>query len=113
MTAVHMPGRLHDDEVLARYVELLERPFWNDASPVEIAHELGLDVRDVLRAEERYLRRRKAHRIIAFYEDVIARRGLDCDWYELGITLGEDFDSRLASMPRQASEDDTWREFMT
>lgn len=103
MTAVHMPGRLHDDEILARYVELLERPFWSDASPVEIADELGVDVRDVLRAEARYLRRRQAHRLIALAEDVIARRGLDLDWYGLGITLLEAYDSALEVDKRRAA----------
>lgn len=103
MTAVHMPGRLHDDEILARYMELLERPFWGDASAVEIAEELGVDVLDVLRAEERYLRRRNAHRLIGFLEDIIARRGLDLDWYELGITLGETYDSALELAKRRAA----------
>lgn len=112
MTAVHMPGRLGDDEILAAYVELRAQPFWDDASPVEIADELGVTVRDVLRAEERYLRRRNAHRLIGFLEDIIARRGLDLTWYQFGITLAEDFDSRLASMPHRASEEDRWRAFM-
>lgn len=104
MTAIHRPTFLAEeplrprteDEILAAYVEVRERPFWGDASAVEIAEELGVDVLDVLRAEARYLRRRQAHRLIALAEDVIARRGLDLDWYGLGITLLEAFDSRLA-----------------
>lgn len=91
------------DDILARYVELLERPFWSDASPVEIADELGVDVQDVLRAEERYLRRRKAHRLIAIYEDIIRRRGLELDWYELGITFGEAYDSGLEFARRRTA----------
>lgn len=104
MTAIHRPTFLAEeplrprteDEILAAYIEVRERPFWGDASAVEIAEELGVDVLDVLRAEARLLNRRRADRVMELYRDVIQRRGLDLTWDELAITLLEAFDSRFA-----------------